>query len=123
MSPMFYKFLHHLGLILTFLSLGGLGALALVGQAQTKARTVFVALHGTGLILILVAGFGWMAKLGYGLPSWAIVKLLIWLAFGAMIVPLRRQPALARPLVLFVIPGLGAVAVVIAVWHVQIFGS
>lgn len=61
---MFYKFLHHLGLVLTFLSLGGLGALALTGQAQSKARTPFVALHGTGLIIILVAGFGWLAKLG-----------------------------------------------------------
>lgn len=123
MSPLFYKFLHHIGLILTFVSLGGLGALALVDQAQSKARSVFVALHGTGLIIILVAGFGLLAKMGLGLPVWAVVKLAIWLALGAMIVPLRRQPQLARPLILFAIPGLAAVAVVVAVWHVSIFGS
>lgn len=120
---MFYKFLHHLGLVLTFLSLGGLGALALTGQAQSKARTPFVALHGTGLIIILVAGFGWLAKLGYGLPTWAIVKILVWLALGALIVPLRRQPALARPLTLIAVPSLAAVAVFIAVWHRQLFGN
>lgn len=123
MSPMFYKFVHHFGLILLFLSLGGLGGLALVGQAQAKARAVFVALHGTGLVLILVAGFGWLAKLGYGLPAWAVLKLLVWLALGAMLVPLKRRPALAKPLVLFVIPGLAAVAAGVAVWHVALFGN
>lgn len=124
MSPMFYKFLHHIGLILTFISLGGLAAHALVGQATAKTRSVFVALHGTGLILILIAGFGWLAKLPYGsLPGWAIVKLLVWVALGAIIVPLKRKPTLAKPIILFVVPGLATLAVVIAVWHVQLFGG
>ncbi len=123
MSPQVYKFLHHAGLILTFLSLGGLAAYAMLGQAKGAGRGVFVALHGTGLVLVLVAGFGWLAKLGYGLPAWAVVKLLIWAALGAVIVPLKRKPALAKPLVMYAIPALALVAAAVAVWHVQLFGS
>lgn len=123
MSAQVYQLLHHFGLILLFLSLGGLAALSLVGEPKAKGRSVFVALHGTGLVLILVAGFGWLAKLGYGLPIWAILKLLVWLALGAIIVPLKRKPALARAFALFVIPGLALFAAVIAVWHVSIFGN
>lgn len=123
MSPMFYKFLHHVGLLLTFISLGGLGALALSGQGQSKARAPFVALHGAGLIVILVAGFGWLAKLGYGLPVWAVVKIVIWLALGALVVPLRRKPALAKSITFGLVPALAVTATVIAVWHAAIFGS
>lgn len=123
MSAFFYKFLHHLGLFLLFVSIGGLGALAMAGQIQSKARATFVALHGTGLIVVLVAGFGWLAKLDYGLPAWAIAKIAIWLAFGALIVPLRRKPELARTVVLVVAPVLFAAAAGIAVWHVALFGN
>lgn len=122
MSILIYKFLHLFGVILLFVSLGGLGALALTDQTTSKARSTFVTLHGVGLLIILVAGFGWLAKMGYGLPIWALIKLAIWLAFGALIVPLKRKPALARPLILFVVPALAALTIGIAVWHAQIFG-
>jgi hypothetical protein len=123
MSADFYTFLHHFGLILTFVALGGLGALSLMGQPTAKPRPVFVALHGTGLVLVLVAGFGWLAKLGYGFPAWAIVKLLVWVGLGAIIVPLKRKPALAKPTVMVIVPALALVAVVVGVWHGPLFGS
>jgi hypothetical protein len=40
--------------------------------------------HGLGLLLVLVAGFGMLAKLGiHGVPTWAALKLIIWVALGA----------------------------------------
>ena len=123
MSPLFYKFLHHVGLMMLFISLGGLGALALTGQATSKARGTFVALHGVGLIVILVAGFGLLAKLNYGFPVWVVVKLVLWLALGAIIVPLKRSPALARPLTVFAIPLIAAAGIITGVWHQYLFNS
>lgn len=118
-----YKFLHHVGLMLTFLSLGGLAAIAMAGEGRGSSRTPFVALHGTGLVIVLIAGFGWAAKAGYGIPVWLFFKVAVWLALGALVVPLRRKPALAKPFLMYVIPALGALAMVVAVWHVSIFNS
>ncbi len=107
--------------MLLFLSLGGLGALALTGQTTSKVRRLFAALHGFGLVVILIAGFGWLAKLGYGFPPWAGIKLVIWLGFGALLVPLKRKPHLARPIILVAIPLMAALAMSIGVWHAFLF--
>lgn len=124
MSATFYEYLHHIGLIVSFIAIGGLGALAMTGQNHTKARPPFVAMHGTGLVIILVAGFGWLANLPYGsLPVWAILKLVVWVVLGAIIVPFRRAPGMARPLTVFVVPALALFAAAIGVWHVQIFNG
>ena len=83
----FYRVLHLVGVILVFLSLGG--ALALVANGvskdQNEWRKRIAISHGIGLVLLLVAGFGMLARLGIGgnLPAWAWIKLLIWLLMGA----------------------------------------
>ena len=67
--------------------------------------------HGVSLLLILVAGFGLLAKLGLAgsWPLWVTVKILVWLALGAAPVFLRGGEAVAR-VALAVVVVVGAVA-------------
>ncbi len=115
MSYEIYKIMHLAGVMLLF---GGLGGLAAVGALQPEAnkakpmRTLFMIFHGIGLLLMLVGGFGILARLKIGADAWGgwvYIKMVLWLGFGAAIVPLKRMPTLARVwLLLFV--ALGAVA-------------
>lgn len=61
---------------------------------------MWAILHGVGLLLLLVAGFGALAKLGYkGPPGWAIGKLAIWLLLGAAPVIFKKAPQVAKAVV------------------------
>ena len=76
MSLAAYKVLHLLG---AFLVLAALGA-ALAGGSRKGSGIA----HGIGLLLLLVAGFGALARLGqYGLA------ILLILVFSANILPIR----------------------------------
>ena len=79
MSILFYKFLHLTGVIFLFIGLG-----AALMPADTPKRNVGLRFHGVGLQLVLVAGFGLVAKWKFGFPWWVIVKLILLLGFGAM---------------------------------------
>ena len=56
--------------------------------------------HGVALLLILVAGFGLMARLGLfgAIPLWAWAKIVLWLLLGAAIFLLKRNPRWATGL-------------------------
>jgi len=88
MSFEFYKMLHLLGIMLVFLNVGGLLVHALSGQtkAQFKARSLIASLGGIGLVLVLVAGFGMMAKTHaqWSLFNWLGIKTLLWVFFGML---------------------------------------
>lgn len=89
----FYKIVHIVGLaILTY----AFGAFAVGASDHAKSRKVSASVHGTGLLLMLIGGFGMWARLGMGheFPAWLIGKILIWLVFGALMVPFKRKPAL-----------------------------
>jgi hypothetical protein len=92
MSYEFYKVLHVFSVLLLFTSLGTLAAVATSGNA-TLRRLAGVA-HGVSLVLILVAGFGLLARLGLagGIPGWAWLKVGLWLILGLVVLPLRRRP-------------------------------
>lgn len=115
MSYEFYKALHILGIALLFISLGGLAGHALNGGTKetNKGRGLMVASHGIGLLLILVAGFGMLAKLGMMSPGswggWVHAKITLWIALGAAVALVYRGPALARALWV-VVPILAAMA-------------
>ena len=124
MSYEFYKVLHVVGIILVFMTLG-----ASVLHAATQAnlanpqpnpqRKLIAALNGTGLLLIIVAGFGMLAKIqsmSAGIPGWLHPKLLIWLLLGAAPVLISRKPGLARAMWL-IIPLLGATAAFFGINH------
>lgn len=108
-----YKIVHLVGLMLLFGALGGLAVLGGAGVTGDRAKPfkgVLNAFHGLGLLLLVVGGFGLLAKLGVAKPAdwggWVHAKMVMWLVFGAAIVPLKRKPELARIwLLLFVVLG------------------
>jgi hypothetical protein len=55
-------------------------------------KKLWYGLHGAGLLLMLIAGFGLLARLGLAssLPVWVWLKLLIWLSFGALLPVVAR---------------------------------
>ena len=97
MSYAFYNVLHLLGIFLVLLSLGGIATHVLNGGTrQFPARKWLASIHGIGLLLIFVAGFGLMARIGLvgqGLwPTWIFIKLSIWLVLGTMPILIYRVP-------------------------------
>ena len=79
---------------------------------DNSLRGLLAAMHGVGLVLSLVAGFG---MLGASLPGWAWAKLAIWLFFGASLTLVYRSQALARSMVV-TLPLLAAVAAWLALY-------
>ena len=113
-----YKLLHLAGIIVLFLALGGVVVHAAAGgERRHSARGLVMAAHGLGVFLVLLGGFGMLAKLeAGGIPAWLHPKLAIWLVLaGAVALPYRR-PGLARPL-LVLLPVLGAIAAWIGISH------
>ena len=85
MSYTFYKLIHFSGIFLILLSLGALASHFLQGGSKQsfRHRKFFMSLHGSGLLLSFVAGFGLIAKTDYGFDNgWIYIKLLVWLALG-----------------------------------------
>jgi hypothetical protein len=111
-----YKVLHLLGVMLTLTALGGMALHAANGgtRAESRTRGLATAVHGTGLVLVLVAGFGMLARLGASSTSgWVLVKLVIWLVLGAAAMLPYRRPPLAR-LLFVAVPLLAAAAGIVA---------
>ena len=96
MSYQFYKVLHVASLFLLFTSL------AAIAFSTADKRKPWAAIHGIASLIVFVAGFGLLAKIGAmkAFPSWAIVKIVIWLALGAMPIILRKKPGMALQLLL-----------------------
>lgn len=104
-----------------FMGYGALLARSLAGSDSASVRKLGSMTSGIGLLLILIAGFGMISKLGYNLTApWLIVKMVIWLALGGVIVLINRKPALAKPL-WWSILGLGIVAAAM-VYYVRFQG-
>jgi hypothetical protein len=109
MSIEFYKVLHLFGLFLTFTALGGgLTHAANGGTAESNpSRGLLGMLHGLGLTIVLIAGFGLHAKLHVeGFPGWFLLKLALWAALGAMVLIPRRKPDLGK-VALVALPAFG----------------
>lgn len=117
MSYEFYKLLHITGLMLLFFGLSAALTLKMAGAAFTGSvkKMAFIT-HGVGLLLMLVGGFGLLARLGFmgNIPAWALTKLGIWILLGGAIALAKRKGQLGWPLmVLFV--GLGTTAAWLAI--------
>jgi hypothetical protein len=72
--------------------------------------------HGIGLFLVLLGGFGMLARLELvsgGLPGWVWAKLAIWLTLGGLMVLPYRRPQFARA-VFLAVPTLGLIAALLA---------
>lgn len=115
-----YNVLHIFGIILVFMALGAAALHAGNGgtREDNHGRKIVASVHGVGLLVILVAGFGMLAKIGGGLPGWLHPKLLIWLLLGAAPIIIARKPGSARAMWL-VLPLLGAVAAYLGIFHAR----
>jgi hypothetical protein len=114
MSYEFYNIAHVIGVILLFSALGVLAATA--GSPSVPLRRFASIAHGIALVLILVAGFGLLARLGYfgDIPTWAYLKMVLWGVLGLVVLPLKRRPEMA-PALWLVMPVLGGIAAWLAI--------
>ena len=117
----FYKVLHVLGIMLLFASLGGLAVLGLRGGDDRETgslRRVLMIGHGVAMLVVFVAGFGLMARLGImsGWPVWIYIKMALWLVLGGAVALVRRVPEMGR-VWLFLLPVVGAAAAWVAFTH------
>lgn len=116
-----YKLLHIVGVLVTFAALGGLALTVANGATKQTSgvRKLIAMTHGIGVFVVLLGGFGALARLnvkgGSPLPGWIIVKLLVWLAVAGLVVLPYRKPETART-VFWLLPALAVVAVSMALW-------
>ena len=119
MSLNAYRVIHILSMMLLFTALGGLLLASRAGVTTGVSRKTAGITHGIALILLLVTGFGALARLGLGnpasWPAWAWLKALIWLVFGGIIVLIRRSPRTSAAL-WWALPLLGALAAYLAIY-------
>lgn len=116
MPYLFYRAIHFVGifgLVVVLSAALGRGAL----RADDPWRRRLVRLHGLALFVVLLGGFGMLARLGvdHGMifPGWVWIKLGIWVTLGALLVAARRSATWsARSLVL--VPLLAALAGLVA---------
>ena len=93
----FYKILHMTGIVLLFSGLICLLTLKVTGVTVDGSAKKFAFItHGVGLFLLLLSGFGLLARLGLAqqMPNWVYIKILIWLVFGGILVLIKRKPKL-----------------------------
>lgn len=117
MSYEFYKIMHLTGLACLFFGFGGLLVAAYAGVTlNSKARAMSFATHGIGLLLLLVGGFGMLAKLGLmaQMPGWVYAKLGIWVLMGAGVSVVKRKGYIGWPVAILLL-GLGTTAAYLAI--------
>ena len=119
-SHQLYNLVHIVGIVLVVSALAGAAVLALAhGRDESRSlRRLFAILHGVGALLVLLGGFGMLARLGIvqgGFPGWIWVKLVIWALLAAALFLPYRRPSLGRALVL-ALPVLVGVAAYMALY-------
>lgn len=94
-----YKWLHLLGAFGIVMAFGGLIFRSTVnGDSQAFPKRILSIVHGLGLVLVLVSGFGMLARLGIQgeFPLWVWLKLAIWLSVGGLIAAVNRAPSKSK---------------------------
>ena len=114
-----YKVVHYAGIFLLITALGATLSRAALADGSTGRDPWgkrLVAAHGAALFLILLGGFGMLARLdvtqGLGLPGWIWAKLGIWAVLGGILAARRRPGVAGRAL--WLVPVLAVLAGVVA---------
>lgn len=115
-----YKLIHFLGMFMVVVVLAATAMHVLRGgtRADNPYRRSFAIAHGIGAFLVLLGGFGMLARLGLvsgGLPGWIVVKLVIWLVLTAGLTLPYRGRSMARAL-LVILPLLAMSAGAVALY-------
>jgi hypothetical protein len=111
----FYKVLHLIGILMLFLSMGGAVIRSAIGAQNEKVEKFILMNHGISLLIIVIAGFGLLAKIGMVFAGWIIIKIVIWIVMGGLLVFIKRIPG-KQSLFWFLILFLGATAAVMAIY-------
>ena len=98
-----YRIIHIIGVAAVALAIGGM-------TAGGNNRRTFAIWQGIGLLVILVSGFGLLAKLKLGFPHFAIVKVVLWLLIGMLPMLFRRLNLSASMAVVISLALIGAAA-------------
>ncbi len=114
-----YNVVHIVGIVLL---MAGLGCMVAMSSAETRPggmRRLAGAFHGLGVFLILLGGFGMLARLGIvrgtSWQGWIWAKVIIWgILVAAAFLPFRF-PRAAMPLLLL-LPLLGGTAAYMAIY-------
>ena len=116
-----YKLIHLGGIFLLIFGLGGVWALVTAASKQTRTalHRLLMALHGAAMLVILVGGFGMMARLqiSHQWPTWIWIKLVIWLLLAALPALMRRRLGPAG-LWLLLAPLLATIAAYAAIFRI-----
>lgn len=119
MSYQLYRVIHVLGVVFLFTALGGLLLAARARVETGVSRKTAGMTHGLALVLILLSGFGALARLDLSnpgaWPAWVWIKVLIWLVMGGIVVLIRRSPTTATVL-WWLLPILGGLAAYLAIY-------
>lgn len=115
-----YKLIHLLGIfvLVTTLAMASTHLLRGGTRADFPRRRALGISHGAASFLILLGGFGMLARLGIvhdALPGWILLKLGIWLLLSAALALALRATAGARA-VLVGTPLLALLAAAIALY-------
>lgn len=117
MSYEIYKILHVTGLLMLFVGLAGLVGMKMNGtELSPRGRRLFFLFHGVGLLVMFVAGFGLLARMGFmtQIPNWAFAKMAIWLILGGGVALAKRRGQVGGPLLILFV-GLGMTAAWLAI--------
>lgn len=105
MSLQVYHILHLVGMMFVFIGFG-----SLLSSEGAKSAMKW---HGIGLLISFVSGFGMLAKLGvtaWPWPTWALIKIGLWLVLGVLPVLAKRR-VVAAPVVVLLAVLVGVVLV------------
>lgn len=106
MSAEFYRLVHVIAVLMLFVGLGGVLAGTRDGG---KAPPLYLALHGVGLLAMLIAGIGFAHKSGLGFPNWVIAKIGCWVILAA-VPTLVRKGVLQRQVAVLLVVAIGGAA-------------
>jgi hypothetical protein len=115
-----YKLIHFFGIaaIVAALAASAMHVAAGGTRATNPYRRPLAVTHGIASFLILLGGFGMLARLGImhgGLPGWIWAKLAIWIVVSAALVAVYRGSRFAR-LVLVALPLLVVLSAAVALY-------
>ena len=118
-----YEIVHVVGIALVMAAFGGIAMHAADGGTRSgpRARRALLGAYGGGLFLILLGGFGMLARIGAArggiaeFPGWLWAKLAVWVVLGAIMMVPYRKPRAAMP-VLVLTPLLAGLATYFALY-------
>ncbi len=115
MSYEAYRLFHIIGILMVFMSIGAAIIRARLNDTTETIRKQIMMRHGIGLLVVLVAGFGAMAKAGIPFAGWIAVKFVIWLIIGGIVGMMARMGSKAN-VMWYVALLLGIVAAYLAIY-------